>query len=103
MAMQAAAALLLPRRRFVMAASRTAFLRPSIARRAEKFPAERCINSKQNQVSKLCKDIDERVNAFLDRLLEAEWPYLWLYATYLEVRTRPKRLGGFDNRCGGIE
>ena len=40
----------------------------------------------KNQVSKLCKDIDERVNAFLDRPLEGEWPYLWLDATYLKVR-----------------
>src|SRR5258706_38558 len=40
----------------------------------------------KSQVSKLCKDIDERVNAFLDRSLEGEWPYLWLDATYLKVR-----------------
>src|SRR5438045_1990883 len=40
----------------------------------------------KSQVSKLCKDIDERVNAFLDRSLDGEWPYLWLDATYLKVR-----------------
>lgn len=40
----------------------------------------------KSQVSKLCKDIDERVNAFLERPLEGEWPYLWLDATYLKVR-----------------
>ena len=40
----------------------------------------------KSTVSKLCKDIDERVNAFLDRPLEGEWPYLWLDATYLKVR-----------------
>src|SRR3954465_4234893 len=32
----------------------------------------------KSQVSKLCKDIDERVNAFLDRPIEGEGPYLWL-------------------------
>jgi putative transposase len=37
-------------------------------------------------VSKLCKDIDERVNAFLTRPLSGAWPYLWLDATYLKVR-----------------
>jgi putative transposase len=37
-------------------------------------------------VSKLCKEIDERVNAFLDRPLEGERPYLWLDATYLRQR-----------------
>src|SRR3712207_985075 len=40
----------------------------------------------KSTVSKLCKEIDERVNAFLDRPLEGEWPYLWLGATYLRVR-----------------
>src|ERR687885_456599 len=40
----------------------------------------------KSTVSKLCKDIDERVNAFLDRPLTGEWPYLWLDATYLKVR-----------------
>jgi putative transposase len=40
----------------------------------------------KSQVSKLCKEIDERVDAFLGRPLEGEWPYLWLDATYLKVR-----------------
>ena len=40
----------------------------------------------KSSVSKLCKDIDERVHAFLKRPLAGEWPYLWLDATYLEVR-----------------
>jgi putative transposase len=40
----------------------------------------------KSQVSKLCKDIDERVLAFLERPLESEWPYLWLDATYLKQR-----------------
>src|SRR5947209_12423576 len=40
----------------------------------------------KSTVSKLCEDIDERVNAFRTRPLEGEWPYLWLDATYLKVR-----------------
>src|SRR5215210_7764079 len=40
----------------------------------------------KSSVSKLCKDIDERVNAFLTRPLSGAWPYLWLDATYLKVR-----------------
>ncbi len=40
----------------------------------------------KSQVSKLCKDIDERVSAFLERPIEGEWPYLWLDATYLKQR-----------------
>ena len=40
----------------------------------------------KSSVSKLCKDIDERVNGFLTRPLAGEWPYLWRDATYLKVR-----------------
>jgi transposase-like protein len=40
----------------------------------------------KSRVSRLCKEIDERVTAFLERPLEGEWPYLWLDATYLKVR-----------------
>ncbi len=40
----------------------------------------------KSQVSRLCAEIDERVQAFLSRPLEGAWPYLWLDATYLKVR-----------------
>jgi putative transposase len=39
-----------------------------------------------SQVSRLCGEIDERVDAFLNRPLEGEWPYLWLDATEIKVR-----------------
>jgi transposase-like protein len=40
----------------------------------------------KSQVSEMCKGIDERVESFLTRPIEGEWPYLWLDATYLKVR-----------------
>lgn len=40
----------------------------------------------KSQVSRLVGEIDERVNSFLSRPLEGEWPYLWIDATYLKVR-----------------
>src|SRR5690606_27420213 len=40
----------------------------------------------KSQVSRLCADIDERVNAFLNRPIERDWPYLWIDATYVKVR-----------------
>jgi transposase-like protein len=40
----------------------------------------------KSQVSRLCGEIDERVNTFLNRSLEGDWPYLWLDATYVKVR-----------------
>src|SRR3712207_4448705 len=40
----------------------------------------------KSQVSRLCAEIDERVDAFLSRPIEGAWPYLWIDATYLKVR-----------------
>ena len=52
----------------------------------ETDPAHKITDRPKSTVSKLCKDIDERVGAFLDRPLSGEWPYLWLDATYLRQR-----------------
>jgi hypothetical protein len=40
----------------------------------------------KSQVSRLCAEIDERVQAFLTRPIEGIWPYLWIDATYLKSR-----------------
>ena len=40
----------------------------------------------KSQVSRLVGEIDERVNSFLSRPIEGEWPYLWIDATYLKLR-----------------
>ena len=40
----------------------------------------------KSQVSRLCEEIDDRVQTFLNRPLEGEWPYIWVDATYLKVR-----------------
>ena len=37
-------------------------------------------------MSRLCAEIDERVQTFLHRPIEGEWPYLWLDATYVKAR-----------------
>ena len=43
----------------------------------------------KSQVSRLCEEIDERVQAFLDRPVEGDWPYLWIDATLCEGPPRP--------------
>src|ERR687883_30265 len=58
----------------------------STRRGRELGPAKGVSRLSKSQVSKLCKEIDERVHAFLDRPLTGEWPYLWLDATYLRQR-----------------
>jgi putative transposase len=40
----------------------------------------------KSQVSRLCGEIDERVQTFLGRPIEGDWPYIWLDATYVKVR-----------------
>ena len=40
----------------------------------------------KSQVSRLCAEIDGRVQDFLTRPIEGDWPYLWLDATYVKVR-----------------
>jgi putative transposase len=45
-----------------------------------------CSGVSKSQVSRLCGEIDERVQAFLQRPIEGDWPYLWLDATYVKVR-----------------
>ena len=40
----------------------------------------------KSQVSRLCSEIDGRVQAFLERPLEGDWPYVWLDATYVKAR-----------------
>jgi len=40
----------------------------------------------KSEVSRLCGEIDERVQAFLNRPIEGDWPYLWIDATYVKQR-----------------
>jgi transposase-like protein len=54
----------------------------------------------KSTVSKLCRDIDERVNAFLDRALEGEWPYLSLDGTYFKQREGGRIVSVAAMRCG---
>jgi len=39
----------------------------------------------KSQVSRLCGEIDERVQAFLNRRLEGRYPYVWIDATWVKV------------------
>ena len=41
----------------------------------------------KDRVSALCRSLDEQVEAFRSRPLEGEFPYLWLDAKHLKVRS----------------
>ena len=36
----------------------------------------------------MCVEIDDKVKAFLHRPIEGDWPYLWIDATYVKVRSQ---------------
>jgi transposase-like protein len=40
----------------------------------------------KSEVSRICQDIDGKVQSFLKRPIEGEWPYLWIDATYIKSR-----------------
>lgn len=40
----------------------------------------------KSQVSRVCEEINVKVKAVLDSPIEGDWPYLWIYATYLKAR-----------------
>jgi transposase-like protein len=42
----------------------------------------------KDRVSEICKALDERVRAFRERPLEGEFPYLWLDAKQVKVRSQ---------------
>ena len=41
----------------------------------------------KSEVSRIARELDEEVNLFLNRPLEGPYPYVWLDATYLKVRS----------------
>jgi transposase-like protein len=45
-----------------------------------------CSGVSKSQVSRLCEEIDDKVQAFLTRPIEGDWPYLWIDATYVKAR-----------------
>src|ERR671916_748480 len=55
----------------------------------------------KSQVSRLCAEIDSRVQDFLGRPIEGDWPYLWLDATYVKVREAGRILPGALPLAGG--
>ena len=41
----------------------------------------------KSQVSRLCSELDEQVQTFLERPLGGDWAYVWFDATYVKSRT----------------
>ncbi|MBS1893249.1 MAG: IS256 family transposase [Actinobacteria bacterium] len=55
-------------------------------RKVDHLVAELGIQMSKDQVSRICRELDEQVEAFRTRPLEVDYPYLWLDAKHLKVR-----------------
>ena len=52
----------------------------------------------KSQVSRLCEEIDEKVQAFLARPIEGDWPYLWIDAMADPNVPKEMNTGSSDRR-----
>ncbi len=61
---------------------------PGVSTRSMKRLAEALgtTNLSRSQVSRICRELDQRVQEFRQRPIEGDWRFLWLDATYLKVR-----------------
>jgi putative transposase len=57
-------------------------------RKVDHLVSELGIHMSKDQVSRICGELDEQVEAFRTRPLEGSHPYLWLDAKHLKVRDR---------------
>jgi putative transposase len=55
-------------------------------RKVDHLVSELGIHMSKDQVSRICRSLDEQVEAFRTRPLEGSHPYLWLDAKHLKVR-----------------
>ncbi len=55
----------------------------------------------KSQVSRLCREIDERINVSLNQTLEGEWPYLWRDVSRRRPYVRASLRKYIKVRCGG--
>ena len=52
-----------------------------------------CSGISKSEVSRLCAEVKDRVEEFLNRPLEGSFPYVWLDATYVKVREGSRIVG----------
>lgn len=57
-------------------------------RKVDHLVSELGIQMSKDQVSRICRELDDQVEAFRTRPLEGAYPYLWLDAKHLKVRDR---------------
>jgi transposase-like protein len=87
-----------PRRRAeqaLVAVVQEAYLNGVSTRKVDRLVEQMGLHLSKDQVSRLCRGLDEQVEIFRERPLEGAYPYLWLDGKIEKVRER----GGVRQKC----
>lgn len=79
-----------PRRRAeqaLVAVVQEAYINGVSTRKVDRLVEQLGLHLSKDQVSRLCRGLDEQVQAFRSRPLEGAYPYLWLDAKFEKVRS----------------
>ena len=87
-----------PRRRAeqaLVAVVQEAYVNGVSTRKVDRLVEQMGLHLSKDQVSRLCRGLDEQVQIFRERPLEGHYPYLWLDGKIEKVRER----GGVRQKC----
>jgi putative transposase len=87
-----------PRRRAeqaLVAVVQEAYVNGVSTRKVDRLVEQMGVHMSKDQVSRLCRGLDEQVQAFRERPLEGRYPYVWLDGKVEKVRER----GGVRQKC----
>jgi putative transposase len=87
-----------PRRRAeqaLVAVVQEAYINGVSTRKVDRLVEQMGLHLSKDQVSRLCRGLDEQVKIFRERPLEGRYPYLWLDGKIEKVRER----GGVRQKC----
>ena len=87
-----------PRRRAeqaLVAVVQEAYINGVSTRKVDRLVEQMGLHLTKDQVSRLCRGLDEQVRIFRERPLEGRYPYLWLDGKIEKVRER----GGVRQKC----
>jgi len=87
-----------PRRRAeqaLVAVVQEAYVNGVSTRKVDRLVEQMGVHMSKDQVSRICRGLDEQVQAFRERPLEGRYPYVWLDGKIERVRER----GGVRQKC----
>ena len=79
----------------MVAVVQEAYVNGVSTRKVDRLVEQMGVHMSKDQVSRLCRGLDEQVQAFRERPLEGRYPYLWLDGKIEKVRER----GGVRQKC----